>query len=708
MEEIAKYFTVSDRFLLLGAEKIYLQFFIEEIGQLEITEQVKYLISNLSEPGTNFPYLCSLYYLITEHKSALHESGNKQVAITLKPTVMSSNLAMAAIDHCIEILAVEVPKEEEMIHFRIKVILDLAVTLLSGHYSDLEFQLPHYPGLLAKGINFCFKTIKLSQERMDIDLRRVSALLLLLLKIKFRDRLIEVDINAHEQVEDVEKIELFEKMKKLVDLEEEGKSQEAVQELIKQCHYFDVEEWFQSIITEASNPLPTVLVVGYLRALLNLVTTTRAKNTNGNFGFDCSSELESTYNYMTVYLSDLDSTEALYKSKVTGNKSLKVKSFLFNTMAFDKMESLPEINNSYLEMKLLNLYKDLYSKNRDILPDSLSKELEEAKEGPTANIENATITGLLINEIYSHRISTIYFITRTLSLIHRVLRSNNFFQSLSLGNYIYDAKGILVMLKIISEKILQHEGELNKNAMQLDNPSHLPVDENRLNPIEGVVEDILYLFFHITYDYPDLVNSSLNEYKAHYALKKYPKMFPQNKSICNYTYLIIKKQMDLMPKKVKGNTANMSIVSHNYNAVVDMDAPSPASFVEGIDGPARSARSIAESSSSFVSVSSMNTVKHFLASTLRDVADQYVANPKFDYTHETAKKLCSAMNHLYNKQKDRLPELMKARKAQIRQRTCPPSVTRLYNEMYASVQVPENFDLFYEQWLDQEVYGYFD
>ena len=245
-----------------------------------------------------------------------------------------------------------------MIHFRIKVMLDLDVTLICGHYDDLQYQMSMYPGLMTKGVALCFKSIRLSQERMDIDLRRLRCLLLLL-KIKFRDRLIETEINSNEHMEDEEKVEIFEKMRKLVDMEEDGKGAEAIKGLVNQCHYFDVEAWFHSIITESSNPLPIVLVVGYLRALLNMVTTTRAKNTNGNYGFDCSSELESTYNYMTVYMSDLESTESLYKSKVEGNKSLQVKSFLFYTMAFDKIETLPEINGLFLEMKLLNLYKDL-------------------------------------------------------------------------------------------------------------------------------------------------------------------------------------------------------------------------------------------------------------------------------------------------------------------------------------------------------------
>lgn len=706
MEEVSKYFTISDRFLLLGSEKIYLQFFVEEIGSLPIEEQLDHLISNLSDPGTNFPYLCSIYYLISEHKVSLSEdAGHKHLSISLRPQLISSLRSLAIVDLCLEILTLEVPKEEDMIHFRIKILLDLVMSLICGHFGEMEYQLPNYPGLINNGIAFCFKCIKLSQERMDVDLRRISALLMLFFKLKFRERLVEAEINVLEVIEDEDKIELFNRMKKIVEMDENEGTSQAIVDLVKQCHFTDVEEWYISMITEPSNPLPTVLVVGYLRALLNLVTTCRAKNANANYGYDCTSELESTYNYMNVYKADLKNTSALYRNKVEGKKDLVVQNYLFYTLALDKIDTLPEINQSFLEMKLLEYYKEIYSKDRDLLPDNLSKEIEDSKEGPAANQSNLELATILSNEVYTHRTAAIYFITRTLALIHKVLKSNNFFQALSLGTYIYDAKGILVMLKIISEKILLYEGKLQRSMIQVESSDTLHLDESKLNPVEGIVEDILYIFFNITIDYPDIVSSSLNEYKAHYALKKYPKMFPANHSICNYAYLIIKKQMDLMPKKVKSNTANMSIVSHNYNAVTDNPA-----FIAGIDGPSRSVsqKTGASSANSFAESSNMGSVRHFLATYLKDTAGSHSVSKKFESTHEVAKKLCSSMIHIYLKWKDKaltlLAELSSVRQTQ---RT-PPSTVLLYNELYGRTQIPENFDLFYKTWLEEEVFGYLD
>lgn len=700
MEVIAKYFVTSDRFLLIGAEKIYLHFFVDEIGELPREDQIEYLVANLAEPGTNFPYLCSIYYLLTEHSVGLHESGFKQLNFTIKPDLLSSLRALVVIDHCLDFLTVEVPKEEDMIHFRIKTVADLCVCLLSAHFGDLQYQAPNYPGLIQKAISLCFRCIKLSQDRTDVDLRRISAILLLFLMIKFRERLAEADLTTFEHLEDEEKIETFERMKKLLEKEENGCTA-AVKELVKIGHFADIESWYTAMVIDPTNPLPTVLVVGYLRALLNLVTTARARSSNpSTAGFDCTSELESTYNYMSVYLSDIASAKDLYKTKVENKKKLAVTNFLFFSLALDKHETLPEISESFLELKILNAYKQIYSKDRDILPDSLSKELEELKSQPDAT-ESTKLIGILTGEVYSHRITSIYFMTHTFRLVHSILKSNNFFQALSLGNYIYDAKGVLVMLKIISEKILQSEYPLHKNALEVIGIGAPPVETG--NPIEGVVEDILYLFYNIAFDYPDIINGSLNEYKAHYALKKYPKLFPKNAVIGRLTYELIKKQMDLMPKKVKANTANMSIVSHNFNAHLDHE-PKPQ-YIEGLDGPAKSVSefSKAKSSNSFHTVTSANSVKQYLSSELKGVADLYLTNAKFESNHETSKKLCAAMNSVYLKHKDVLPELLN----QKTQGQRPQNYSRmhLYNELYSKVKVPDNFELFYARWLDDEVFG---
>jgi hypothetical protein len=259
-------------------------------------------------------------------------------------------------------------------------------------------------------------------------------------------------------------------------------------------------------------------------------------------------------------------------------------------------------------MKNVDMYRDLYLNEKDILPDTIAKEIEGAQ---TAEKTDGLVSLKSIqNEIITHRVISIYFMIRNLTTIHKILKKNNYLQAVSFGNYIFEAKGILVMLKIISEKLLSTEVQLELNTFDLDAP---PSVIKESGPVEGVVQDILYLFFYIAYDYPEIVVNFLNEYKAQYAIKKYPKLYPQNEQIKRLTYLLLKKQMDLLPKKIKANPANMAIVSHNYSAYVEKSQK---------DSSMSSSRSMSisvniSSHSSFSSFSKTNNLQHMNATLMK-------------------------------------------------------------------------------------------
>lgn len=286
---------------------------------------------------------------------------------------------------------------------------------------------------------------------------------------------------------------------------------------------------------------------------------------------------------------------------------------------------------------------------------------------------------------------------RNLTTIHKTLRKNNYVQAVSFGNYIFEAKGILVMLKIISEKLLQTEVQLELDTFSLDSPS--PVIKPP-GPVEGVVQDILYLFFYIAYDYPEVVVNFLNEYKAQYAIKKYPKLFPQNEQIKRLTYLLLKKQMDLLPKKIKANPANMAIVSHNYSAYIEKPAKENMSSSQSISISVNTS-----SHSAFSLLSKSNTLQHMNATLMKGYLEDLLVSKPLELNQENIKKLCEAMNSVYTKQKDDFgrvwAEKYQGKKAQ-------ENKTGLYNRLYRQVEVEQNFEKFYESWLETEVFGVFD
>jgi len=704
MDDFAKYFTLSDNYLCLGAEKIYIQFFIDEIGHLDRKSQILDLFSKLTEPDTNFPFLCSIFYLLMDHevRSATAPGGDKSIKITIDSSLISSTQSLVIAEHALQFLMIELPKSEEMIHFRIKIVLDLVYCLFVGHFEDIKYQLPMYPGLMPALINMCLKAIKFSQDRPDIDLRRISALFLLLLKIKFRDRIQEISTDDH-FLTDAEKKVWFDKMKSLCETEvnQEGRK------LVTSAHCPLIEEWYQSLVVDPVSPLPTIIVVGYLRALLNMVTTTRPKQTNTT-GFDCTSELETNFNYMIIYLRDLSITAELYKSKVQGKKSLNIQKYIYYTLALDKFDSLPEVSSSFAELKIVDCYKELYLKEKDILPDCLAKELETAQGAETKNEELIRTLSGITAEVYTHRISSIYYILRTFAMIHKLLKSNNYFQAMSLGNYIFEAKGILVMLKIISEKILQTTSELQIELVTLQRPTsgtERGFSEQPIHPIEAIVEDILYLFYEILYDYPENVTTCLNDFKAYHPLKKYAKLYANNPLIKKLSYLLIKKQLALMPKKVRENKTNMAIVTFNYNGLEEGEGSSRrACFLnESIDQSVRD--NSVNSSFSFMTKPS-NDLQHYQTIISSATLPMTAELTAFQPTQEAVKKYTTWINATYLKYKDNLDdynhELSKPQESSKYKRE---SVASLYNKLYAKVEIPENFDKFYSQWLNEEVFN---
>ncbi len=64
---------------------------------------------------------------------------------------------------------------------------------------------------------------------------------------------------------------------------------------------------------------------------------------------------------------------------------------------------------------------------------------------------------LIFRDLCSSRLNQIYNITSIFVLIHKVFYQNNYIHSLCFGDLIYEAKGVLVMLKIISESLIFYE-----------------------------------------------------------------------------------------------------------------------------------------------------------------------------------------------------------------------------------------------------------
>ena len=696
--EFAKYFTSSDSFILLGAERIYMQFFFDSVCQLDRGGQIQELVSRLSDPDTDFPYLCSIYYLLMDHEVGIRDEKSKALRFCFKGDLVSATTSMVVIESGLMLLnseALKPEKTEENVQHRMKAIADLIFCLVCFHFESLKFLLPNYPGLLDLALSTCFRAIKLSLEKPGINLKRVSALLLKFYQIKFREALEEEDLEA--ELSDAEKTDQLERMKNLVDSPELSLDQ-----LIRLSQHREIERYYGSVMGDPANPLPTVLVVGYLRALLNLVTTFRAKNSTG---FDCTSELEATYLFMVNFMRDLQDVNDVYKVKLQNKRQQFPQTFILHSMNLDKYETLPELSASFVELKNLTKFKELTLKDLDILPDSLHKLLEEQNAQETKNEEEIQALTSVLSEVMTHRIVSIYFMTAAFALLHKLFRLNNYFQALSLGNYIYEAKGILVMLKIIAEKILQNEAPLDLGSFAMDASQGGFQLDDRSCPIEGVVENVLYLFYSVIYDCNDIVNTCLNDFKAQSVFKKYSKLFKNNRAIAKFSYLLIKKQMDIMPKRVKSNQMNMKILSYSYCLENINEVKGLPRSLEDADHSSAISSSIKLNRSIDSSFQASNSVSHYLTTTQPLAEGRLNPLAKFETNHDTIKKICSAVNAVYLKHRDEFLDTLEARVARDAIRLQRPTVTQLYNKLYSKIRLPDNFEIYYEKWLEEEVFG---
>lgn len=160
-----------------------------------------------------------------------------------------------------------------------------------------------------------------------------------------------------------------------------------------------------------------------------------------------------------------------------------------------------------------------------------------------------------------------------------------------------------------------------------------------------------------------------------------------------------------MPKKVRENKTNMAIVTFNYNGLEEGEGSSRrACFLnESIDQSVRD--NSVNSSFSFMTKPS-NDLQHYQTIISSATLPMTAELTAFQPTQEAVKKYTTWINATYLKYKDNLDdynhELSKPQESAKYKRE---SVASLYNKLYAKVEIPENFDKFYSQWLNEEVFN---
>ena len=85
-------------------------------------------------------------------------------------------------------------------------------------------------------------------------------------------------------------------------------------------------------------------------------------------------------------------------------------------------------------------------------------------------------------------------ITDIFSLLHKVFYQNNYIHSLCFGDLIFEAKGVRVMLKILSEQMPFYETPLIESKLSISHNNFQKVDLR-----SKLCLNILYLIFNISF-----------------------------------------------------------------------------------------------------------------------------------------------------------------------------------------------------------------
>lgn len=144
--------------------------------------------------------------------------------------------------------------------------------------------------------------------------------------------------------------------------------------------------------------------------------------------------------------------------------------------------------NEILDM--IMAYDKMKDKSLDFYVEGIKLELErndECKKG----------LQLILGDIFCHKVNLANIISDDFSFLLHNFHKNNFIQGLCLSTYIYEAKGVLLLLKILSEKVLTIEADIIDNIVVYNIPEEAWQDFGSLSLEESVSQKLIYLLWKI-------------------------------------------------------------------------------------------------------------------------------------------------------------------------------------------------------------------
>ncbi|CAD8069343.1 unnamed protein product [Paramecium sonneborni] len=250
------------------------------------------------------------------------------------------------------------------------------------------------------------------------------------------------------------------------------------------------------------------------------------------------------------FMKNASNTEQFYRRLILSQEENQMGQIIVVGLLRGLVKTAGSVSNNQQGVDIHREWEEYYLNDSKLASADYAKYKEQSNQQQDLRNQKNEV----IDEFDRHRIVLNYVITEFLLLFLKKLRNNCKVQCSYLIQLITDANGVLVFLKFFEK--------FNPQTI-----SQTKIDYDQLNTqqiLEQCVSNLVKLIYITCNNFSDKINNYLIDYKEYLAIKKFPGMFPENKKIKKYSHLLLKIQiLNFNKKNLKlGNT--MKLISEVY------------------------------------------------------------------------------------------------------------------------------------------------
>lgn len=266
----------------------------------------------------------------------------------------------------------------------------------------------------------------------------------------------------------------------------------------------EVERFYARYTSNLESPLGKIVVVGFLRAMLNICSFSKPKVSNhaqfkpapssAQF-YDSKLEIQHNLSGLSKYLGEESRLRLKKNLTEFGNGSSLYEALDDCTLPANASQPVNFPGNFFERMELAydTIVKSAGKKDYDFVIDDIMELKGSSQTREDHNLEIGL--NLILGDFFSHKVNIAYVLSDVFGYLLYNFHKNNFIQGLCLSTYIYEAKGVLLMLKILSEKVLGIEATIPDTLVDYTPPRDIWIRPNEVSIDETVSQKLIYLLW---------------------------------------------------------------------------------------------------------------------------------------------------------------------------------------------------------------------